>query len=199
MRRGPLAIPLVIAVPLLATACGSSPTYNTVYGRVVLKGSSDASGVHVMATDNADVPTQYTTNTGSDGSYSLVFSYYGTCSEATYTVTIDAPSTFEGHQSTTVSGCRFLPVSDVVFSPYGELSGAATVLGKTTANGGIIVGLAGTSLTAITDDAGRYTLERAPVGTYTVTAVLPGHDPVSVPGLVVTWNAQTTAAAIVLR
>ena len=54
---------------------------------------------------------------------------------------------------------------DLNLTPVGDIAGRATLAGAATGNLGIMVFLAGTSYSAMTDDAGSYTISGVPAGT----------------------------------
>jgi hypothetical protein len=56
-------------------------------------------------------------------------------------------------------------VGDLNLTPVGNIAGRATLAGAATGNLGIMVFIAGTSFSAMTDDAGSYTISEVPAGT----------------------------------
>ena len=114
-----------------------------------------------------------------------------------YTVTVAVPSTAESVRIASVTvGTAPVAAPDLSFSPLGQISGTAT-LGSPTGNAGIAVTVKGTSVVALTDDAGAYLLRNVPVGASTVRASAPGYR-LSSTDVTVTYNAAATATALVL-
>ncbi len=137
---------------------------------------------HLVLSDGTDTPQQAITP--DSGAYSFSDSNY---SDTTATVVASADSTLEGSLSAQVSepysgggGNDVVTVPTFVFTPFGAFAVTVTVGGS--ASPGVLVALEGTSITGVTDGAGRCTLNRVPVGTYEVIASSPGHTPVSIGG-----------------
>ncbi len=186
-------------VACLALGCGPASENATLSGQVVLTGNADDSGVLVTySSDGADTPQQ--TTTPGSGAYSFSDS---NVSDTTATVVASADSTLEGSLSAQVSepysggGNDAVTVPTFVFTPFGAVSVTVTVGGS--ASAGILVALEGTSITGVTDDAGRCTLNRVPVGTYAVIASSPGHTPASIAGQVVRYKATTQVPSLGLQ
>ena len=67
----------------------------------------------------------------------------------------------------------------------GIIEGKATLDGAAAGNAGVAISVAGTALTATTDDAGAYKIEGVTAGQYTVEAKKDGYDSKPLVGIVV--------------
>jgi len=120
--------------------------------------------------------------------------------EGTYTVYASSQNSFEKAVTTgvTVVAGESVTASDLCLTPTGQISGTATLNGATSGNLGIVVFIAGTSYSAMTDDTGAYTISSVPAGTgYVLVASTSkqGYD-TAITNVEVTAGSTTTAATL---
>lgn len=191
------------AVPFAATllamcACGDQGV--TVDGKALLRGASDSSGITVgyrCVTPNTD--SCVVTTTAADGSYSLALDS-GEVAVIQGNLLAQAPSTVEGQLQIDATGSAgHLTIPTVYFSPLGGIEGYARIGGAVTGNGGILVSVEGTQLSATTRDDGHFELSDVPVGPQTVAALLEGHPLATAAAAVPYADTVLMAAPIVLE
>lgn len=96
-----------------------------------------------------------------------------------------------------VEATLFLESTEVDRPAVGSITGAV-VLGDGESAAGAAVGVAGTSLTAVCDAAGRFTIEAVPEGTVTLIAQAGRYDVLQVPDIHVEADATTDAGTLTL-
>jgi hypothetical protein len=166
-----------------------------VAGHVVLNGTADASGVAVTAVVGSVVGCG---TTASDGSYSCFVWWWSNEDDgASLPIHASAPSTVELAQTVDVAAVAGSTATapEIDFTPLGRLKGVVTVASAPAA--GVVVGIEGTSVTAVTDGDGAYVLSNAPVGPCTVLAEASGEAPASAQATV-TYDTTTTLGALAI-
>ena len=113
-------------------------------------------------------------STGDDGSYVLK-----DLAPGTYTVYASSKDSLEKAVTTAVAvvAGNSVTASDLNLTPVGSISGKATLNGAASGNLGILVYIAGTSYSAMTNDSGAFTISSVPATTgYLLVASKDGYD-----------------------
>jgi hypothetical protein len=186
------AATILLALSGCPTPGGPSQTTGEISGNARFTGQSDNSGILISAeaVDSSGktlavkqalskgtlgaktVAAQATTDTS--GSYSLTGLTAGT-----YTVYASSQNSLEKAVTTdiTVEAGKSVTAADLSLTPTGTVSGVATLNGGASGNLGIVVFLAGTSYSAMTNSLGAYTISSVPAATgYTLVASKQGYD-----------------------
>ena len=194
-----LATSLTILTATLAS-CSSGQT-DHLSGRALLRGADDNAGVTVTAAFAAEDKQNYSVGqsyvTGADGNYHFELLY---APALRCFVTAFAPSTSEKSLSAVVdvSEGGSVTVPDFVFTPIGGAHGVVALAGSTHGNGGTTVALQGTDMTAVTNDAGEYTIMDIPVGSYRLQASHDGYTTAYVDGATIAYAKTTEAPQLTL-
>lgn len=167
-------------------ACvATGPGFAIIAGQATVTGVADA-GVFPVTVKG---PSRLTGTTRPDGTFSFAGLLPGL-----YDVSVSVPSTVEGTVVREVAalGGATATAGPFAFSPVGSVSGQVTLQGRTSFEG---IGLSalGTSRGTVTDTAGNFTLTGLAPGTYDLLATAPGYQAGQFQGVVVTWQAVTTA------
>ena len=146
-----------------SNSSGISVTCESTHGARSLTVSRMLSGAGVGA---RTIAAQATTD--SSGAYTLTG-----LAEGTYTIFASSQNSLEKAVTTgvTVISGKTVTATDLKLTPTGEISGTAKLNGAANGNLGIVVFIAGTSYSAITDDSGAYKMSSVPTGMgYTLVA-----------------------------
>lgn len=159
-------------------------------GKVKIAGVAQLPALSVTVTGPVSKQTLLT----SDGLYS-----FDKLPDATYTVTVEAPSTRERSvtRAVTVSGGAPASAPDIELTGLGKVEGVVTLASGGPAQGAIVLPVGGASF-ATTDEAGKFTLE-LPVGSVTLRAVLGTASGAAGQPVEVKYAAVATAPALVLQ
>jgi hypothetical protein len=154
-----------------APALRLTPT-GGVSGRIVLRNAPPQAGLTVALQFTAGV-TWRVASTDATGAYT--FDHVPLWD---WKISATLPSTAEATTSVpiSVSFGSTTTVPDLVFTPLGAVQGAVSLADPAGAASGAVVWAQGTSRATRTDGNGAYTLQRIPVGSYTVSASLVGYQ-----------------------
>jgi WD40 repeat protein len=166
MARSVLASILVLLAGGPACSHDRRPAIGGISGAVVLTGAAPLAGIVVSLSGAAPAVTA----TDSSGSYA-----FGALPPGDYVVVASVPSTAESTRQVAVHVDAGGSVRvDLVFTPVGTIQGTVTVAGQPPGAAGVVVWLEGSTLAAVTDAAGAWSIPAVPAGAYTVAAVLAG-------------------------
>jgi hypothetical protein len=175
--------------PLTSGVYPETPT-GTITGKVLSLGMTDNSGINVTAELTEGMNTFSVQNMLSGGSAATkavaaqaVTDANGTyfltdLQPGTYTVTASSADSLERAVTTsvTVTAGSLVEVVVMKLTRTGAIAGTAT-LADASNHLGIVVYVAGTSFSAMTDAAGNFTISWVPAGTgYTLVASMDGYD-----------------------
>ncbi len=163
------AEPSAVTWPVNVTGGRASSDPNLVFkfpggkvqGKIVFADMGDASNLTVLLSGTASRVAK----TGMDGSYS-----FDKLPAGPFVLSVEAPSTLEGRQSASVgvTGVDATQVPDLIFTPVGSIQG--TVASGSTPVAGARVDVAGTSLSAVSDEQGKFLIRSVPTGMRTLVA-----------------------------
>jgi len=192
-KMSAVASSLLALVSLLLFSCQPpiTPTTGGIVGHALFSGESDNSGI-TMSAESVDgsgktLAVKQTFSMGimtaravaalcttdANGAYSLTGLAAGT-----YTVYASSQNSLEKAVTTgvTVVAGKDVTAADLNLTPTGQISGKATLNGAASGNLGIVVYIAGTSYSAMTDDSGGYTISAVPASTGYVLVASTGNQ-----------------------
>ena len=186
---------VVTLCTLAVTACGGGSSAAVVTGHAALSGKAlfdgetDHSGIVIALTG----PTTGATVTDAGGNYT-----FGALLTGSYAVVATAPGALQASAVTTlhIDDGTAAVASPLHFTASGSISGRAIAGGAN--NAGILVLVAGTAASAVTDDAGNYHLSNVPTGAHDLIATLPGLGGAKVSGVIVKRGVDTAVANLSL-
>ncbi len=204
MRFRPMTRAVQVLCAMILASCPFFPddpeiTAGSIAGFARYSAQEDHSGITVSAEPQSGVNSVSSRRiagyaaTDGDGAYSL-----GDLEAGTYTLYASSPDSIEQAVTTAVvvEAGRVVSAADLNLTPTGSIRGRATLAGATSGNLGILAFLAGTSYSAMTDDAGDYRFDRVPAGSgYTLVVAMDGYDQV-VSTVAVAPGAETNAGAV---
>jgi hypothetical protein len=164
---------------------GCAPQHEALDGKVVLVRETNHAGVLVFASGR--LFSEDSVVTGSTGAWHFGIASLG----ARYFVKAYAPSTLEKTQEIVldVAEGESKVAPDIVFTPVGTMRGTVTVAGAPAE--AARVSIEGGDLDATTDATGAFAFEAVRTGSHTLRVEVPGHAPVSVPDVLVTYANET--------
>lgn len=199
-RFAPLGLVTVAAIALgaagpLAGCSGSDSAVQeaakgSLTGKVKIVGVTQLPALLVTITGPVSKQTPIT----ADGLYS-----FDKLPDATYTITVEAPSTRERSvtRALTVSGGAPASAPDIELTGLGKVEGVVNLASGGPAQGAIVLPIGGSSF-ATTDQAGKFTLE-LPVGTVTLRGVLGAASGTAAQPVEVKYAAVASDLAITLQ
>lgn len=185
---------LLLATCALA-ACNSSPAANSPAGHAVLNGKAiydgetDSSGIVISLAG----PTGGATVTDAAGHYA-----FGQLLPGSYAVVATATGALQSTAVATLSVTegQTAAAADLHFTAVGTISGQAVAGGAS--NAGILVLVAGTSASAVTDDAGNFHLVNVPTGPHDLLATLSGRGSAKASSVLVKRGKDTAVPVLAL-
>jgi formylglycine-generating enzyme required for sulfatase activity len=196
MKSNRLSVSLIVASMFVACTSPigttSDSTTGSISGKAVLSGQSNNAGITITVDSVSSkglTPSVEGSLSGKGAGGKAIAASATTDASGAYSLTGIAPGSYTIYASiansleravsivVTVTAGMDITVADLILTPTGSITGTATLNGATSGNLGIVVYIAGTSYSAMTDDSGAFTISSVPVGTgYTLVASKEGYN-----------------------